>query len=67
MLVAIAPFVLGVAALVGWSIARVTTPRGLALAVALAACAIGAFALVPRTGPRGQAAYTNTLYPAVAR
>jgi hypothetical protein len=66
-LAAIVPFVLGVAALVGWSVATVTTRRGLAIAVAIALCAIGAFAVAPRSGARGEAAYTNTLYPAVAR
>jgi hypothetical protein len=66
-LVGIAPFVLGIAGVVGWSLTRVTTWRGIVLAVAIATCAIGAFAFAPRTGPRGQTAYTNTLYPAVAQ
>ena len=66
-LAGIAPFALGAVGLAAWAIARVATVRGLALAVAVAALVLAAFAAVPRTGPAAERAYAQTLYPAVTR
>lgn len=63
-LVGIAPFVVGALSLVGWSAFRVAGRRGLAIAVAIAAALIAAFALVPHAGADARAAYARTLYPA---
>ena len=66
-LASIAPFVLGVAALLGWAIQRVVGWKGLALACAVGIAIIGAFALVPATGPHAEKAYVHTVYPAVTK
>jgi hypothetical protein len=66
-LLGIAPFLAGIAALVGWAIARASNLRGLALAAVIGAALIGAFALAPRDAVVADRAYANTLYPAVAQ
>jgi hypothetical protein len=63
----IAPFLVGIAALVGWAIARVSNRRGLVIAVVVGAAVIAAFALAPHNPGVADRAYANTLYPAVAQ
>jgi len=65
-LIAIAPLLLGVPALLGWALYRVVGWRGLAAAVLVGAAIIAAFALAPETRYAEQA-YTNAVYPAVTR
>ncbi len=66
-LLGIAPFVLGIFALVGWSITRVAKPRGLAIGIGIAIVVIAGFALVPHGGAYPDHAYVQTLYPSVAQ
>ena len=66
-LAGIAPFALGALGLASWAIWRAAGGRALALAVAVCALGIAAFALAPRTPDRADRAYTQTLYPAVAQ
>lgn len=61
------PFVAGVVALLGWSIVRAAGWRALAASVVVAAMILGAFALVPGTGPHADRAYARTVYPAVTK
>ena len=65
-LVAIAPFLLGIAVLAGWAIVRVATWRGLVAACVVGAAIVGALAFAPRSGPGAERAYVNTVYPAVS-
>jgi len=59
------PFLLGVAALLGWALVRVVGVRGTLAAVGVGAVIIVAFAFAPRTGIEATRAYAWTLLPAV--
>jgi hypothetical protein len=67
----IAPFLGGVAALLGLAMVRASAGwRGLVLAIAIVGAGIAAFALVPvqsATAREARAAYARTIYPAVAQ
>ncbi|NVB78840.1 MAG: hypothetical protein HOV81_10630 [Kofleriaceae bacterium] len=63
----IVPFLVATLGLTGWAIQRATGWRGLAAAVLVGGAIIGAFALVPGTGPHADRAYKNTVYPAVTK
>jgi hypothetical protein len=69
--IGIAPLLLGVLALLGYSIATAGAGlRGLALAALIAAAGIAAFAFVQPDAQAQKAAdagYARTLYPAVAQ
>jgi hypothetical protein len=65
-LAGIAPLLAGLAVLVGWAVQRVVGWRGLAAACLVGAAILGAFALAPHS-PYAERAYSNTVYPAVAR
>jgi hypothetical protein len=65
-LVSIAPYVAGVAWLVGWAILRVAGRRGLVVAMVVGVAIVGAFALVPHGGAEPERAYSQTVHPAVA-
>jgi hypothetical protein len=66
-LLSLAPFVLGISALLGWAIQRVAGWRGLAISVVVGAGIIGAFALVEHGGAVADRGYTQTVHPAVAQ
>jgi hypothetical protein len=66
-LVAIAPFVIVVAVLLGVALQRAAGWKGLLAACVVGLAIIAAFALAPGTGPHAQRAYANTVYPAVTR
>jgi hypothetical protein len=66
-LAGIAPFLVGIAALVGWAITRASSRRGLAVGVLVGVALIAAFALAPHNPAVTDRAYANTLYPAVAQ
>jgi hypothetical protein len=62
----IAPLVLAVAALLGWTLHRVAGWRGLAAACVVGAVIVALFRLAP-VSPIAERVYTNTVYPAVTR
>ena len=66
-LLGIAPALALAAGVTGWSIVRVAGRTALAFALVVAIVILGAFALVPHGGREADRAYTQTLYPAVAR
>jgi hypothetical protein len=66
-LAGIVPVLAGAAALTLWSIARAAGRRAALYAVVVAILILGAFSLVPHGGREANRAYTQTLYPAVAR
>jgi len=61
------PLVAGVASLLGWAIVRAAGWRALAVAIVVAGIIVGAFSLVPGTGPHADKAYVRTVYPAVTK
>lgn len=61
------PALAAAAGVTGWAILRVGGRRALGYAVIVAIVALGALSLVRHGGPRADAAYHRTLYPAVAR
>ncbi|HUJ62020.1 MAG TPA: hypothetical protein VLX92_26120 [Kofleriaceae bacterium] len=64
-LLGLVPYVALVGGLVGWTIVRASSGRGLALALALGAVILAAFALVPHGGAAAEHAY-SVVRPAVA-
>ena len=67
MLASLVPFVLLVAGVTGWAIARLAGWRGLGLAVAIGAVLLAALGLVPHGGLAAEAAYARTIHPAVVQ
>ncbi len=63
----IVPFLAATLGLAGWAIQRSAGWRGLVAAIVVSGAILGAFALVPGTGPHAERAYTNTVYPAVTK
>lgn len=62
------PYVIAVAATLGWSLYQIGGWRTLALASLVGAAIIMLFVVVaPRTGPHAERAYVNTVYPAVTK
>jgi hypothetical protein len=66
-LLSIAPYVIGLAALVGWSLARASGWRGLVAGLVVGTVLVAALGLAPRTGAHADRAYARTIYPAVTR
>ncbi|MDB4957653.1 MAG: hypothetical protein JWO36_5222 [Myxococcales bacterium] len=66
-LLSIAPFVLGISALLGWAIQRVAGWRGLASAVVVGIAITMAFGLVSHGGAVADRGYMQTVRPAVAQ
>ncbi len=60
-----APFLVGIVGLVAWALVRALGWRAAVLAAVVGAAIIGAFALVPGTGPNAERAYTKVVLPAV--
>ncbi|HEX5062577.1 MAG TPA: hypothetical protein VFV99_24560 [Kofleriaceae bacterium] len=65
-LLGLVPLMAGIAALVGWALYRVVGWRGLAAAIVVGIAIVTVFRLAP-INLYGQAAYLNTVYPAVTR
>lgn len=63
----ILPFLAATLGLAGWAIQRAAGWRGLALACVVGGAIIGAFAVVPATGPHAEQAYVRTVFPAVTK
>jgi hypothetical protein len=63
----IVPLLLLLVVLVGWTLRRASGWRGLALACTVGLLILGAFRFAPHTGPHAEAAYVNTVYPAVTK
>lgn len=61
------PALAAAAGVTGWAIVKVAGRTALAFAVVVAIVILGAFSLVPHGGHEADRAYTQTLYPAVAR
>jgi hypothetical protein len=66
-LLGVIPALAAAAGVTGWAIVRVGGRTALAFAVVVAIVILGAFSLVPHGGHEPERAYTQTLYPAVAR
>jgi hypothetical protein len=64
-IIAIAPWLGLVAGVIAWAIVRAGSVRALAIAAAVTAVIVGAFALVPHGGAEPERAYVQTVYPTV--